>query len=215
MAANVAKQPGFRGTVAHAARVRLDTGTHAGRVCYGDETARIKQVDSCRLVRSNTTMQDTAAEFLASITKRTATLCAVCPGFEVFALTEGKLLAAISRLGFQPQVRADYLAMHELREALLRQPGDETPWALAYIDLWYCSNFHGGHWRTLVCHDHRNIRYAIQAALYVWWDSGCDDPAEVARLIEDCACRSEAQAYLRDLAERPEWDWWVQRVLKQ
>jgi hypothetical protein len=158
-------------------------------------------------------MQHEAISFLASVKKRTATLSTTCPGFEVFEVTEGKLLSCISGLDFQSFSGPDYLVMHRLREELEKQRGGDALWALAYIDLWYCSNFHGAYWRELVRQDCRNIRWAIQAALYVWWSSGSDSSAALAGLIQGCSCTAPAREYLGGLAERAEWDWWVKKVL--
>ena len=149
-------------------------------------------------------MQDEESAFLASVREGTATLSATCPGFEVFEVAESKLLGCIRDLGFQSFSGPDYVVMHRLREELERRRSDDALWALVYIDLWNCSNFHGVYWRELVLRDRRNIRLAIQAALYVRWESGSDSSAALTALIEKCSCRPEAQEYLETLSKRPE-----------
>jgi hypothetical protein len=160
-------------------------------------------------------MQDEKSAFQASIKKRTASISATCPGFEVFEVTEGKVLACIEKVGFQSFSGPDDVVMDQLREELEKQHSEDAQWALAYIDLWNCSNFHGTYWRGLVWRDRRNIRFAIQAALYVWWSSGSDGSAALAGLIQDCSCTAEAKEYLQRLGEKSELDWWAKRVLPQ
>jgi hypothetical protein len=46
-------------------------------------------------------MQDQEVAFLRSVKDRTAELSTTCPGFEVFALTESKVLECIQDLGFR------------------------------------------------------------------------------------------------------------------
>ena len=110
-------------------------------------------------------MEDESSLFLASIKDRTTQLLTVCPGFEVFALTESKLLECIADLRFDSFSGADFTVMHELREELEKAGTEKAHWAITYIDLWYCDNFHGRYWSELIKQDRQNVRFAIQAAL--------------------------------------------------
>src|SRR5262249_32910631 len=92
-----------------------------------------------------------------------------------------------------------------------RERDDDTLWALAFIDLWFCSNFHGLYWQPIVRQDHRNIRFAIQAALCVLLDSGSDGSAAVRQLIQDCCCEPEAREYLSGLGK--DWEQWAGKAL--
>jgi hypothetical protein len=103
--------------------------------------------------------------------------------------------------------------MHRLREALEKHGSEKAAWALAYIDLWYCTNFHRLYWGRLVQRDRRNIRFAIQAALYVWWSSGSDSSSALADLIAASSCWAEAREYLDDLSQVEDRDWWLDKVL--
>jgi len=158
-------------------------------------------------------MQHEVSAFLTSVKERTATLSSSCFGFEVFEVTESKLLECIPELDSQSFSGPDYVVMDQLREELEWRRSDHALWALAYIDLWHCSNFHGAYWQELVQRDGRNIRFSIQAALYVWWSSGSDSSAALARVIQNCICWAEAREYLEGLRRRSEWAWWVERVL--
>ena len=150
--------------------------------------------------------------FLESVKKRTADMSACCPGFEVFALTEKSFLDALVELESLSFSGSDFHVMNEVGRKLQTRVDERSVWALAYIDLWFCSNFHKRYWRELVRLDHGNIRYAIQAAIYVFWSSGADGSASLGELIRECDCAAEASA-VQSFLERPVWRDWLSGAL--
>jgi hypothetical protein len=153
---------------------------------------------------------------ISSIKRRTAQLMASCPEFEVFTMAERQLLEWIEDVGYRASLfrDEDYLLMSDLQDRLKQGDSECRLWALAYVDLWFCSNFHGVHWQKLIRLNPRNVRHAIQAALYVWWASGSDGVLELAHLLDESNCWNEASEYLEELRSAKKWEWWLGELMR-
>src|SRR2546422_642758 len=136
--------------------------------------------------------------FLQRLNERTTSWSAAYPEFDVFSVTDAKLRECIADLDDAVFSAQDYEIMGRLRKALV--PNREAVhWALAYIDLWFCANFHQAHWGPLVTLDRANIKFAIQAACYVWHQSSNDSSIPLARLVRDSDCWDEALPQLEKI----------------
>src|SRR5262249_12061788 len=69
-------------------------------------------------------------------------------------------------------------------------------WGMVFIDMWYCSNFGGRHWAELVSRDPANVRFAIQAAYWVFAVSGADGGPALAAILNRCRCWEVAEQYV-------------------
>src|SRR5215218_486826 len=95
-------------------------------------------------------------------------------GLEVFALARRHFLAVVDEAGFDNFGGHDWEVMN--RVSWVFGDRDDTPalWGMVFLDLWFCSNFGGRHWEELVARDPANVRYAIQAAYWVFAVSSAD-----------------------------------------
>jgi len=132
---------------------------------------------------------------------------------EVFAHAKRYLLAAVDQVGFGDFVGHDYEVMGRLSEALNAQNNEASLWGLAFIDLWYCSNFGGRHWVELVARDSANARYAIQAAHWVFAVSGANGAPALAAILNRCRCWEVAQQYVPPRSATGLCGWWEKCVL--
>jgi hypothetical protein len=132
---------------------------------------------------------------------------------EVFAHSKAHLLIVVKEIGFDDFLGHDYMVIGRLAEALQRRDSENALWGLAFIDLWYCSNFGGRHWGELVARDPTNSRYAIQAAYWVFWQSGADGGQALAAILNRCGCWNVAERYIPEQAGDWQWAWWKKYVL--
>lgn len=134
-------------------------------------------------------------------------------GLQVFAFSKRHLLTAVEEVGFEDFRGRDYEVISRLRE-LLRVHGSESAlWGLVFIDLWYCSNFGGRHWEELVARDPANIRYAIEAAHWIFAVSKANGGRRLAVLINRYHCGSLSEQYIRQHPGDGLRAWWQCSVL--
>jgi hypothetical protein len=131
----------------------------------------------------------------------------------VFAHAKRHLIAAIDETGFDDFHGPDFEVVGRLAEHLAGRTTEAALWGLAFIDLWYCSNFGGRHWGQLVAHDPGNARYAIEAAYWVFAVSGRDGGAALAGILNRCRCWGVAGQYVRGQAGKWQRAWWQRSVL--
>jgi hypothetical protein len=141
-------------------------------------------------------MSRESATLSENIRQRASELESGFPGLDVFSVTANKLIESVKRMNFQPTAEPDYLVLANLEEQLEKQETLDSIWALAFIDLWYCRNFHVRSWRRLVKLDRMNIRFVIQAVFYIWSTSGKDHSADLADFVSKTATGKEAKLYL-------------------
>jgi hypothetical protein len=134
-------------------------------------------------------------------------------GLEVFAQAKRQLPAAVEEVGFDDFGGHDYEAMSRLHERLLGKQSEPALWGLVAVDLWFCNNFGGGHWARLIERDRANVRFAIQAAYWVFAVSGKNCAPALARLIKRGRCWNAAETYLREETDKGLRAWWRQSVL--
>lgn len=132
---------------------------------------------------------------------------------EVFTHSRRHLIKALDEVGFEDFRGLDYEVMGRLGEALRGIQSEPALWGLVFIDLWYCSNFGGQHWSSLVARDVTNLRYAIEAAHWVVAESGSDGGATLAALINRCRGWGVAEQYVRLRAGTFLRGWWQHSVL--
>lgn len=139
-----------------------------------------------------------------------------CPkrnALEVFVHAKLHLLAALAEVGFDDFRGHDYEVMGLVAKVLYNQESDAALWGLVFVDLWYCSNFGGQHWDKLINRDLANVRFAIQAAQWVFAVSGADGGRTLAALISRCGCWHAAQRHIpREMGNQLRW-WWTHNVL--
>jgi len=134
-------------------------------------------------------------------------------GLEVFAHAKRHLLAAIEEVGFGDFGGHDYEVVGRLAETLHKHDSDTALWGMVFIDLWYCSNFGGCHWSELVVRDPANIGYAIQAANWVFAESGADGGPALAAILNQCRCWSVAEQYISQHSDDGLRGWWAASVV--
>lgn len=134
-------------------------------------------------------------------------------GLEVFAQARRHLPAAVEEVGFDDFRGQDYEVMNRLQERLLGKTSEAALWALVAVDLWFCSNFPGVHWRGLLQRDRANVRFAIQAAYWVFAVSGKNCGSGLAALITRARCWKTAERYLRAETDKGLRAWWSGSVL--
>jgi hypothetical protein len=132
---------------------------------------------------------------------------------EVFAFSKCQLLAAVEEVRFDDFNGHDYEVMGRLEKALRPQQSEAALWGLVFIDLWYCENFGGDHWIALLNRDRANIRYAIEAAYWVFAVSGSDGGRVLAGMINRCCCWEIATRYISRQTGDGTSLWWQTRVL--
>lgn len=131
----------------------------------------------------------------------------------VFVHSRHYLLRAVDEIGFDDFRGADCTVLGRMSEALGRRSSEAALWGRVFIDLWFCSNFGGRHWDALVARDAGNVRYAIEAAFWVFAVSGADGGAALAAILNRHHCWDAATDYV------PEWtvdafvEWWRTCVL--
>ncbi|HJZ56953.1 MAG TPA: hypothetical protein VKE74_18435 [Gemmataceae bacterium] len=134
-----------------------------------------------------------------------------CPdrnGLEVFAHAKRHLIAALDEVDFDEFRGPDYEVIGRLTAALRDRETETALWGLAFVDLWYCSNFGRPHWAKLVSRDPANVRYAIEAAHRVFAVSGADGGPALAAIINQCRCWAIAEQYVPRAALDWEGSWW-------
>jgi hypothetical protein len=151
--------------------------------------------------------------FLQRLQEKLKRLAAPHSRFEVFELSQSGLLQCIEAVGFSSFAGEDYVIMHQIQKAIEPLTTERACWARVCLDLWYCRNFHALHWGELVQHKPENVRYAIQAAYYVWASSGSDSAHALGRFLAGSAGGSIARPYLEGLRRDPYSSKWVDRVL--
>jgi hypothetical protein len=136
-----------------------------------------------------------------------------CNELEVRAHAKRHFLFAVDEVGFSNFGGRDYEVMGRLSESLGALDSEASLWGMVFIDLWHCSNFGGRHWAELVARDPANVRYAIQAAHWVFAVSGADGGRALAAILNRCRCWGIAEQYI----PRQQGDglrrWWETRVL--
>jgi hypothetical protein len=134
-------------------------------------------------------------------------------GLEVFEFSKRHLLAAVDDVGFDDFQGPDYEVMWRLERAIGQRDSEAALWGRVYIDLWHCRNFGDRHWYELVARDPAGIRYAIQAAYWVFVMSGADGGPALAALIDRCGCWDVARQYILRQAGDGLRSWWQGNVL--
>lgn len=132
---------------------------------------------------------------------------------DAFAHAKRHLIESADQIGFEDFVGPDYVVMGRLYDALRVQNSQASLWGLAFIDLWYCSNFGGCHWAELVTRDSANARYAIQAAHWVFTVSGANGAPALAAILNQCRCWEVAQNYVLRGSANGLQVWWERCVL--
>jgi hypothetical protein len=132
---------------------------------------------------------------------------------EVFAHSKARLLAVVEEIGFDDFLGHDYEVIGRLADTLHRKESEDALWGLAFIDLWYCSNFGGQHWEKLVAPNPTNSRYAIQAAFWVYLTSGADGGPALAAMLNRYGCWEIAERYIAEQAGDWQREWWQNSVL--
>jgi hypothetical protein len=134
-------------------------------------------------------------------------------GLEVFAHAKCHLLLAVEEVGFVDFGGHDYEVVGRLAESLHERDSDAALWGMVFIDLWYCSNFGGRHWFNLVARDPANVRFAIEAAHWVFAVSGANGGPTLASLINKRRCWDVAQKYVSRQFDERLRGWWKACVL--
>jgi hypothetical protein len=146
--------------------------------------------------------------FLAAALERRAN-----DGLEVFEHSRRHLLAAMEEIGFDDFSGKGYQVMNRLARRLHEHGRESALWGLVALDLWFCNNFGGSHWRALVERDQENVRFAIQAAYWVFIASSANGAFTLAMLINQSRCWDDAEQWVRSPAAKPVTDWWARDVL--
>lgn len=134
-------------------------------------------------------------------------------GLAVFVHAKRHLIAAIDEVGFDGFHGPDYEVVGRLAERLYGRESEAAMWGLAFIDLWYCSNFGDRHWGELVARDAANVRYAIEAAYWLFAVSGADGGPALAAILNRCKCWGVAEQCIPRQAGDWQRDWWQRSVL--
>jgi len=162
---------------------------------------------------------DAVSTFWNDVGAHKEMLCAKCPDLDVFEVAHRRLLVCAPTLDLgapgldQENLTQEHILMNRIRAQLERAETEDEQWALAFVDIWYCSNFSADVWRQIVRRDHRDVRYAIQAALFVMRVSGSAGFEELAALIAETDSTEEARSYLQTLTDSPERELWMAKVL--
>lgn len=131
----------------------------------------------------------------------------------VFAHAKRHFIAAVDEVGFTNFHGQDYEVMGRLAEMLAGRKTEAALWGLVLIDLWYCSNFGGPQWGKLVGRDPTNVRYAIQAAYWVYAVSGADGGPALAAILNRCGCWKIAEEFIPQVSGDELQTWWERSVL--
>jgi len=134
-------------------------------------------------------------------------------GLEVFAHAKRHLLAAVDEVGFDDFGGHDYEVVGRLAETLHDRDSDAALWGMVFIDLWFCSNFGGRHWSDLVARDPANIKYAVQAAHWVFAVSGANGGRALAAILNQYRCWRLAEQYISHQSDNGLRGWWDASVL--
>jgi hypothetical protein len=136
-------------------------------------------------------------------------------GLEVFALAKRQFLDVVDEVGFNGFGGHDWEVMNRVSRVFGDR--DDTPalWGMVFIDLWFYSNFGGRHWDELVRRDPANVRYAIQAAHWVFAVYSADGGRALAAIIDRCRCWDVAERCISQVRDDGLRGWWLRRVLPQ
>lgn len=132
---------------------------------------------------------------------------------EVFAHARQHLIAAVDDLGFNTFDGQDYEVMGRLWTALSSRDTDAALWGRVCIALWNCNNFGGPYWAELVARDTTNIRYAIEAAYWVFRVSRADGGRALAAILNHCACWDVAERFVPRAKADLQQVWWQRSVM--
>ena len=132
---------------------------------------------------------------------------------EVFAHAKRHLLDAVVEVGFDDFRGHDYEVIGRLSDAIHGRGTEAALWGQVFIDLWYCSNFGARHWAELVARDAENVRYAIQAAHWVFAASGADGGPALAAILNRRRCWGVAQQHVSLQDSDGLRAWWAGSVL--
>jgi hypothetical protein len=134
-------------------------------------------------------------------------------GLEVLALARRHFLAVLDEVGFDNFGGHDWEIMN--RVSWVFGDRDDTPalWGMVFLDLWFCSNFGGRHWEELVARDPANVRYAIEAAQWVFTVSSADGGRALAAILDRCYCWAVAEPFIPKERGSSLRHWWLQSVL--
>ncbi len=96
---------------------------------------------------------------------------------------------------------------HYLLAEIRKRPNDETVlWSLAGLDVDSCQNGFGvQYWTSLVVKDVRNLRWLVESALWVCYNSGFDTSDALRKAVEELnRGNPDFKRILNDLAESGE-----------
>jgi hypothetical protein len=134
---------------------------------------------------------------------------------EVFAHSKGHLVAAMDEVGFDDFQGRDYGVIGRLAQTLEGSDSEAALWGRVFIGLWYCSNFGGQHWVKLLKRNPENVRYAIQAAYWVFAISRANGGAALAAILNRSRCWNVAEQHIRQVGDKWQREWWQRSVLSQ
>jgi hypothetical protein len=133
---------------------------------------------------------------------------------EVFTFCLQHLHAAIEEAGFDDFSGHDYEVVNRMSWVVWERDSEAALWGRVFIDLWHCENFRPWpHWVELIRRDPTNVRYAIQAAHWVFAVSSANGGRALAAIINQCRCWRIADQYIpRQYGDRLR-QWWLHSVL--